>query len=86
MLSYDAQLLLLGAGIALISSLITIFVKDWVSARRRRIERKEEKKRRTRQDNKRNHAVFTVKRYADKPGGFNSEVQQDAQRIPQRVF
>ena len=42
-LSHDAQLLLLGAAIALISSLIGIFVKDWVSVRRKKIEREEKR-------------------------------------------
>ena len=42
MLSHDAQLLNLGAAIALISSLITIFTQDWVSARRKKRDRQEE--------------------------------------------
>jgi len=43
-ISYDVQLIILGAAIVLVSSVITIFIKDWVSARRKRIERKEEQK------------------------------------------
>ena len=42
-LSHDAQLLLLGAAIALISSLIGILVQDRVAARRKKIEREEKR-------------------------------------------